>query len=467
MLCRMNTILIKNGLLVESDRSWKADLLIEGEKIARIDHTIDLSDLPRDTEVVEADGLCVLPGLIDAHTHYHLVSRGTVTADSFAEGSRLAAFGGVTTVIDFADHDKSTTLSESARRRIHAMSSEMAIDYALHQGVYAVPDTIADELDQLKNMGITTIKIFTTYRDEGYLIETGLLRTLFAACNRQRIMVSAHCEDNELIEHIASTYVGPYTPADHALLRPALAEYQAILYLGSLAAECGIPLYIVHLSSARGMEAVRLLRFKGVLVEVETTPHYLLLNKTRLQGPDGALYVMTPPLRDREDNRILQDALVAKEIQVVATDHCSFTKEQKFASCDCRTIYPGIPGTEELLPLIHTFAVASSRMSLSQMVRLLSTEPARAFGIYPQKGSLQVGTDADIVLFDPEQVWTIRSEMMHTAAGYSPYEGYKVAGKAIMTYLRGRLIMGDDVYLGKSGEGRFIKAGTPGVYKNR
>lgn len=465
MLCCMNTILIRDGLLVESDRSWKSDLLIEGEKIVRIAPRIGLEEVPADTEVVEADGLCVMPGLIDAHTHYHLVSRGTVTADSFAEGSKLAAFGGVTTVIDFADHDKTRPLADSAKARIEAMSKSMAIDFALHQGVYGMHGGIEAELQDLAKLGVTTIKIFTTYKNVGYLIEMDGLRELFSACKRCNIMVSAHCEDDTLIEETNANHTGGHTPADHALLRPAEAEYRAIKYLGSLAGEVGMPLYVVHLSSARGLDAVRELRGAGIQVLVETTPHYLLLDASRLAGPEGPLYVMTPPLRTEQDNRILQDALVAKEFQVVATDHCSFTRTQKLASDDCRTIFPGIPGTEEMLPLIHTFAVASSRLSLSQLVRLLSTTPAKAFGLYPRKGSLQVGSDADIVLFDPECMWTLDASSVHSAAGYTPYEGFKVAGKAIMTYLRGRLIMGDDVYLGKPGEGKFVAAGTPSAYR--
>jgi dihydropyrimidinase len=174
---------------------------------------------------------------------------------------------------------------------------------------------------------------------------------------------------------------------------------------------------------------------------------------------------MTPPLRYPEDNRVLQDALVAGEVQVVATDHCAFTREQKLASDDCRTIFPGIPGTEEMLPLIHTFAVASSRMSLSDLVRVLSTEPAKLFGLYPEKGSLEVGTDADLVLFDPEKDWVMGADSVHSAANYTPYEGFSVAGKAEMTYLRGHLIMGDDVYVGKPGMGKFLKAKTSSTYE--
>jgi dihydropyrimidinase len=465
MLSNMNTILIKDGLLVESDRSWRADLLIEGETIARIAPVIEESDVPIGTEIVHAEGLCVLPGLIDAHTHYHLVSRGTVTADSFIQGSKVAAYGGVTTVIDFADHDKNKPLAAAAQERIAAMEQEMAVDFALHQGVYGIPNDLIPQLEVLKATGITTIKIFTTYKNAGYLIEMEGLKELFAACKKLKLLVSVHCEDDGLIEETEKKHSGGFTPKDHADLRPAEAEYRAIKQVGKLAGEFEMPIYIVHLSSARGMDAVRELREAKVQVVVETTPHYLLLNREKLEGKDGSLFVMTPPLRKLFDNRVLQDALVAREIQVVATDHCAFTKEQKLASNDCRTIYPGIPGTEELLPTVFSFAVASGRMSLSQMVRLLSAGPARAFGLYPQKGSLHVGTDADIVLFDPEDSWTISAENMHSAAGYSVYDGFRVMGKVVMTYLRGRLIMGDEVYLGKPGEGRFVPAETSSSYK--
>ena len=257
---------------------------------------------------------------------------------------------------------------------------------------------------------------------------------------------------------ISSSWQGSYKPIDHAALRPAEAEAKAIEYVGGIARELNMPVYIVHLSSKKGLEAVRKLRMEGVKVFVETTPHYLFLTKEKLEGEDGPLYVMTPPLREREDNEALQEALINGEIQVVATDHCSFTREQKLSSSDCRTIYPGIPGTEELLPLIHTFGLTSGRLSLSQIVNLLSTGPAKLFGLYPEKGSLEVGTDADITLFDPDCSWTISKDTIHSAAGYSAYEGFNVTGKVVMTYLRGRLIMGDDIYLGLNGDGKYLRA---------
>lgn len=448
--------LIKGGLLVDTEWMRHQDILIEGSKIKRVAPVIDQAQLPSDTAVIDASGLCVLPGIIDAHTHYHLVSRGTVTADSFEEGSRLAAFGGVTTVVDFADDDKHSLLgSFNARRREMA---PMAIDYTLHQGVYAYRDDIAAELRSIAEAGVGTLKIFTTYRDVGYLVEKREeLKAIFSAAKDLGLLVTVHSEDDHIITEIGRNWKGGYRPIDHASLRPAEAEAEAIRYVGGIAEELDMPVYIVHLSSKAGLEAVRELRSRGVKLICETTPHYLFLDKSKLEGDKGPLYVMTPPLRTKEDNEALQEAVLNGEIQVIATDHCAFTYEQKLESNDCRTIYPGIPGTEELLPLVNTFALSSGSLSLSQVVNLLSTSPAKIFGLYPEKGSLEEGTDADIVLFDPDFSWTLSKDTIHSASGYTAYEGMSVTGKVVMTYLRGRLVMGDGIYLGLSGDGRYLK----------
>ena len=448
--------LIKGGLLVDTEWMRHQDVLIEGSKIKRVAPVIDQAQLPSDTAVIDASGLCVLPGIIDAHTHYHLVSRGTVTADSFEEGSRLAAFGGVTTVVDFADDDKHSLLgSFNARRREMA---SMAIDYTLHQGVYAYRDDIAAELRSIAEAGVGTLKIFTTYRDVGYLVEKrDELKAIFSAAKDLGLLVTVHSEDDHIITEIGRNWKGGYRPIDHASLRPAEAEAEAIKYVGGIAEELDMPVYIVHLSSKAGLEAVRELRSRGVKLICETTPHYLFLDKSKLEGDKGPLYVMTPPLRTKEDNEALQEAVLNGEIQVIATDHCAFTYEQKLESNDCRTIYPGIPGTEELLPLVNTFALSSGSLSLSQVVNLLSTSPAKIFGLYPEKGSLEEGTDADIVLFDPDFSWTLSKDTIHSASGYTAYEGMNVTGRVVMTYLRGRLVMGDGIYLGLSGDGRYLK----------
>ena len=454
----MSCILIQNGLLIDTEWKRRADILVRGSKIVRISPHIDPASIHDNVTLVHADGLLVLPGIIDAHTHYHLVSRGTVTADSFKEGSKAAAFGGVTTVVDFADDDH-VSLPSCFRSRVDAMGEEMAIDFAIHQGVYAFRPGLEEELAQVKKAGCRAIKLFTTYKDVGYLIENREdLRRIFHMCRDLGLMVCVHCEDDEYLQQVASAYHGDYAPKDHPVLRPARAEALAIEHMGTLALEVGIPLYVVHLSSAEGLETVRSLRDRGLEVIVETTPHYLFLDRSKLEGPDGPLYVMTPPLREEKDNLALQEALCNGEIQVVATDHCSFTRAQKLESHDTRTIYPGIPGSEEMLPLIHNLVANGALLTLNEMVNVLSTGPAKYFGLYPHKGVLREGSDADIVIFNPDISWTLSSENTHSECGYTPYEGTNVIGKAVMTYLRGRLIMGSGMYLGIPGDGRFIKA---------
>lgn len=454
----MSSLLIQNGLLIDTEWKRRADILVRGSKIVRIAAHIDPACIPDNVTVIHADGLLVLPGVIDAHTHYKLVSRGTVTCDGFKEGSKAASHGGVTTVIDFADDDK-VSLEGSLRSRIGDMGAGMGIDFALHQGVYAFRPGLKDELASIKAMGCRAIKLFTTYKDVGYLIERREdLLDIFRMCGELGLMVCIHCEDDEVIARTAASYKGSYAPCDHPVLRPAEAEAAAIRRMGDIALEAGIPLYIVHLSSEEGLMAVRELRERGLELVVETTPHYLFLDRSKLEGPDAPLYVMTPPLREPKDNEALQEALCNGEIQVVATDHCAFTRAQKLESQDCRTIYPGIPGSEELLPLVHNLVANGARLTLNEMVNVLSTGPARHFGLYPEKGALKVGSDADIVLFNPDIAWTLTAGEMHSECGYTPYEGTQVIGRVLMTYLRGRLVMGGGMYLGISGDGRFVKA---------
>ena len=455
----MSKILIKNGLLIDTEWKRRADILITGSTISKIAPNIECDITSEEVTVIHADGLLVLPGIIDAHTHYHLVSRGTVTADSFKEGSRAAAFGGVTTVVDFAD-DRDGNLAVSLKDRVSAMKKEMCIDFALHQGVYKFRETLSKELDEVLELGVGTIKLFTTYKNVGYMIDNkDELKEIIKMCRDKNIMVSVHCEDDEMVQNISDNWKGTFKPADHAELRPSEVEAKAIRELGVIVQELGASLYIVHLSSKAGLIEARKLREQGVDIILETTPHYLFLDKTYLADEEkGPLYVMTPPLRSTEDNEALQEALCNGEIQVVATDHCAFAKEQKLESDDCRTIYPGIPGSEEMLPLIHTLVANGALLTINELVNVLSTGPAKKFGLYPQKGTIQVGSDADLVIFDSEKIWKLTNDDLHSNADFTPYEGTTVVGKAVMTLLRGRTIVADDTFLGIPGDGRFTKA---------
>lgn len=459
-------ILIQNGQIVSPREVEKKDIWVRDGLIESVQDCIDADGGIHFNEVIDAAGKYVLPGIVDAHTHYLLRSRGTVTADDFYSASAAGAIGGVTTAVDFADQADGQTLLEAGRARIEASERDMAIDFGLHQCIFSMHEDIPRELKELKDAGITTVKIFTTYKREGYFIGVAGLRDLFAACRDFGMMVSAHCEDDDLIDEISKKYEGrPHPPALHPVLRPAEAEYRAIKMLGSLAVDLESPLYIVHLSSSRGLDAVRELRARGTKLAVETTPHYLLLDNCLLREPGAQKYIMTPPLRTPDDNETLWDAVGRGEIQIVATDHCTFTIEQKMGSEDCRTVLPGIPGTEELLPLIHTAGVGRGRFDIRQLVSLLSEAPASLFGLYPRKGSLVEGTDADIVVFDPEADFTIRDENRHSAAGYTPYNGFQVRGMPVLTMLRGRIIARNGEFVGEGGYGRFIEAGRSEIFE--
>lgn len=452
----MSSILIKNGTVVREKGTSRADILVENGKISKVAPEINYCA----DKTVDASECLVMPGLIDAHTHYHLVSRGTVTADSFPQGSRLAAFGGVTTVVDFADHNKGMNLVDSADYRLDEMRDGMAIDYTLHQGVYGhgYNSEIPSQLEKLKAKGIKTLKIFTTYRETGYLIDDReKLADLFRNAKKLGLLVTAHCEYNPLIEEISGNWKGTFLPKDHADLRPSEAEAKAIEYYGSAALEADCPLYIVHVSSKAGIEAIRSLRKRGATIYAETTPTYLFLERSKLEGKDGSLYVMTPPLRTAEDNKALLEAVSNGEIQVIATDHCSFTREQKLSSSDVRTVYPGIPGTEEMFHLLYTYADSHKELSVNDLVSMMSTTPAQLFGIYPQKGSLEEGTDADITVYDPSVKWTVSDENVHSASLYSPYKGTEIKGRVKTTILNGDIIMENGNYFGKPGKGKFLK----------
>ncbi len=445
---------------MDATRAVLGDLLIEGNKIARVASLIEPSNLPDDVQRIDARGLLVFPGFIDAHTHYHLISRNTVTADGFVEGSKLAAFGGVTTIIDFADHQKGRSLAASAVQRSLAMSSEMAIDWALHQGVYRLGDELEEELTAVAHMGIRIIKLFTTYKEIGYMLSYDQIKKVLLVCKKLCLLPCIHCEDNQVIEKCAQTHPVFSKAVDHIQLRPSEAEALAIKKVGELALELDVPVYIVHLSSLQGLEEVRWLRKQGASIGVETTPHYLYLDQSLLASENGALHIMTPPLRTAEDGQALRKALVEGEIDVVATDHCAFAKEQKLQSMG----YPGIPGTEEMLSLVYTHEVATKRISVTHLVRLLATNPARLFGLWPRKGSLKAGSDADVVLFDPQEKWTLSSSTLHSSSGYSSYEGMKVTGKVVMTIAQGVPIVKNGDWCGTKGSGHFIPSSASSLY---
>ena len=462
----MLNLFLKGGSCVFSEGIVKKDILTTGEKINRLEDPGKIEMPPADTRIIDVTGKYVFPGFIDAHTHYGLGEGAGVTADGFTEGSRAAAFGGVTTFIDFADHLPGRTLLQGALKRMDEAAGSV-IDYALHQGVYRMHEGMAEELEELKAAGITALKIFTTYKKFGVYLEPAAREELFPLCMEKRMLVAVHPEDEEVLEASLAAY-GDVCPGPdaHPLLRPDRAEAAAVLKAGRTAAACGMPLYIVHVSSAAALDAVRALRESGAEIIAETAPHYLFLTDEKLRGSDGALFLMTPPLRKEKDLDELRTALCRGEVQVIATDHCSFTPLQKKGSSDCRDIPAGVPGSGEAAILLHKLCRETAGCDLTLMTRLFSENPARLFGMYPQKGSLIPGTDADITIFSPETDGVLSADTVRTEAGYTPYEGISYSGAPVMTILRGNIIIENGIFTGSCGAGRFLPCGASSVYRD-
>jgi len=412
-------LLIKNGTIVTPEQIYKKDILIIGEKIRKINENILPEKSSNNYKIIDADDKYILPGIIDAHTHYFMKSPpNNVTADDFYSGSMSAAFGGVTTFIDYAEQQKGHSIIEAFINRLEEAKGNAAIDYSFHQSVCSLYNNIKEDLKELKDGGINSLKLFTTYKEDGSMLDKENWLELLKSSRDLKLLVTVHAEDDEMIDQIKIKYKDKekLPPCFHPLLRPPEVEYSAIKEIGDMAKLLDMPIYIAHLSSKKGYRALKEIKKSGGKIFAETTPHYLLLTEDLLKKEDSQKYFMTPPLRDKEDNEALWEALRDKYISVIDTDHCSYTTEQKFLSSNCLDILAGIPGSETLLPLVYSYGVGRGYFDVKNMVNLLSTNPAKIFGFYPEKGSLEVGTDADLVIFDPKKEIIISDSQQHTAA---------------------------------------------------
>lgn len=455
----MNLLLIKNGMVVTSEKSEKKDIRIKDEKIVEINY--NLKPLENE-EVIDAEGKLVLPGVIDSHTHFSLHSRGTVTVDDFYWGGRSAAFGGVTTHIDFADIENGSLIYGLNKR--FKETCDAVIDFHFHMVINDEFDPIKDDyqLKELRNYGISSLKAFTTYKDI-YMLSQEKWEPLFKKARENDLIVAVHAEDDEIIQRNISKYAfeNKLDVCYHPDIRSDQAEEKAVRNMCELAKKVGGSLYIVHLSSKKGYEVVK--KFKEFEADdafnlyVETCPHYLLLTREVLEGERARLFLMTPPLREKEDKQALWNGIKDGVIDVIATDHCAYSEEQKFQGKNSLDIFPGIAGVETLLPLVYTYGVKRGIVNVNKLVDLLSTNPAKIYKLFPRKGTISEGSDADLVIFDPHIKVVLTDKITHSKCGYTPFNGFEVEGMPIMTILRGKVIVKNGEFKGEKGFGKFIK----------
>jgi dihydropyrimidinase len=452
--------LITNGTIVTADGSYAADVLIDGETIAAIGAGLAATGMTAD-ETIDAAGKYVIPGAIDVHTHMELPFGGTFAKDTFETGTRAAAFGGTTMVVDFAVQSRGKSLREGLDAW-HAKAEGNAVaDYGFHMIMSDVNDDTLAEMDQLVAEGVPDFKLFTAYPGVFYSDDGAIFRAMQrTATNGGLIMM--HAENGMAIDVVAADLVadGKTDPYYHGVARYPIFEGEATNRVIRLAEAAGVPVYIVHLSARDALDEVRHARDRGAMAFAETCPQYLFLSLDDLgNGFNGAKFVCSPPLRPKVHWDELWTGLVKDDLQVVSTDHCPFDFEgqKDLGKGDFRKVPNGLPGVEDRVDLLHDGGVVGGRISRERWVEIISTAPAKLFGMYPQKGAVTVGSDADLVVYDPAANHTISATTHHMDVDYSCYEGRSVTGRSDVVLSRGSVIVRDGEFTGRKGGGKFVK----------
>jgi len=455
--------LIAGGTVVTSTETMRADVLIDGEKIVGLLGG-DL-DPPVVDRTIDATGRFVFPGSVDAHTHMEIPFGAATSKDTFETGTRAAAWGGTTTIIDFPIQMKGDSLMGSFEETMAKAEGSSAVDFGFHQIVGDVNEQSLADLDLVLAEGVTSYKLFTAYPGVYYSTDAELMKVMqWASGNGSTILM--HAENGSAIDLLREQALarGETGPLAHGLTRPAELEGEAAHRTILLAEQVGVPLYIVHISAQQVVAEIAAARSRGSSIFGETCPQYLYLDLSLLdQGFEGAKFVCSPPLRDASEghHEALWWGLANDDLQVVATDHCPFDFEgQKTLGRDDFTKIPnGLPVVEHRFPLLVHSALAEGRLSLNRMVEVTATTPAKLFGIYPQKGTIAIGSDADIAIVDPEATDVISAETHHMNVDYSCFEGMKVQGKVETVLSRGSVVVADGQFHGSKLHGRYLKRG--------
>jgi dihydropyrimidinase len=456
--------LISGGTIVTASDTYQSDVVIEGEKIVAVGQSLGEKGDTR----IDATGKYVIPGGIDVHTHLDMPFGGTVASDDFFTGHRAAAFGGTTMHIDFAIQPKGATLRETLDIWHGKAKGKAAVDYGFHLAITDLPDSILEEIAQAPSWGVTSLKLFMAYKGTLMVDDATLFRAMEQAA-QHGLLIMVHAENGDAIDILVrqALEAGHTDPKYHALTRPAELEAEATNRAIRLAEVAGAPLYVVHVTNAGAVEAIRLARGRSNLIHGETCFQYFFFTKDDLARPgfEGAKWVCSPPFREKSDQEALWKAVAANDLQVISTDHCDFWYEggtdgrpagKELGKGDFSKIPNGVPGIEDRMMVLYTHGVRGGRFSLNRWVELCCTNPAKLFGVYPQKGVIAPGSDADIVVWDPEATHTISAKSHHQRTDYNLYEGMKVTGMPSVVLSRGRILVQDGKWKGEAGTGKFI-----------
>jgi dihydropyrimidinase len=450
--------LLKNGIVVSGDKSKKLDVLVDGEKILKLG--VELVD--EEATTIDVSGKLLFPGFIDGHTHFDLEVAGTVTADDFETGTKAAILGGTTMVVDFASQDKGGhTLKEGLEKWHQKADGKCSCDYSFHMSIVEWNEKTEKEIQDMIDQGITSFKLYMTY--PAMIVDDCDIYKIIKKLNEMGCFAGVHCENAGVIDALIAEAKaqGRMGVENHPLVRPDTMEAEAVHRLLAIAKEANAPVMVVHLTNQKAYQEIMNARANGQKVYAETCPQYLLLEDSVYSRPnfEGAKFVCAPPIRKKEDQHCLWEALAKGEIQTVATDQCSFTLEQKAMGKEDFTKIPGgLPGVQTRGTLLYTYGVREGKITKEQMCKVLSENPAKLYGIYPQKGTIQEGSDADIVVFDPEKESVISAKTHAYNTDNNPFEGFALHGGIDKVFLRGNLTVEGGVLV-KEKIGKYIFRG--------